>query len=584
MTSRHWGYWLFGLGAGACIALGAGQGVAGADPNGGDTGGTGDTASSRSVDSGPSRDAKADRAERRAARKAARADDDAATAPESTKPRNRATARSAATSTDADTGPAKRQRLLTLRTTDTGDSESEPPVVAQVEAAGTVTGVRTGRAKLDIPVGEKDLKTRADWYFPTQSDGSVDATGVIYLQHGFMGRKFFYSALAKDLSQQTNSIVVVPNIPSFPSLRCGGCWLNGTQTQQAVADLFLGDENELLTSAAAAGFTGDLPKDFVLTGHSAGGGLAAAAGGYYEADPDNGGDLRGVVMFDGFAYKNVVPDALTRLGDIPVYQIAAPPQAGNLFGATTKELVAARPGQFVGVTLAGGSHVDSLLGGNPVIDLLSQLVTRFSAPGDTAAVYTLASGWIKDLYQGLGPADGTGIYGAPDQYIVLGDTSAIVLAPPPSVDVDSYLGTWYEVGSVKQFFSIGLVNTKAVYGRNPDGSISVANSGNYFVDNGPESTIQGTALPVDDTNSKLKVTFFGKPNANPPGNYWIVDLDPDYQWAIVTNPTGLSGFLLSRTPVVSEDFYRELLARASVYGVKARITPTRQPGAVTTAL
>lgn len=590
MTSRHWGYWFFAAGAGACIALGAGHGVAAADSDSD----TGDSAPARSSDTGPARDAPAGTTEKKDKspdREVSRADDDPAAAPTSTRPRGRAKLHDTVTDIDTGTGrkAGNRHRLFTLRDTDTRDETREsaavePPVVAQVEAANTVSGVRTGSARLDIPVGEKTLKTRADWYFPTQSGGSVDATGVIYLQHGFMGRKFFYSSLAKDLSQQTNSIVVVPNIPSFPSLRCGGCWLNGVQTQQAVADLFLGSENELLTSAVAAGFTGDLPEDFVLTGHSAGGGLAAAAGGYYEDDPDNGGNLRGVVMFDGFAFKNVVPEALTRLGDIPVYQIAAPPQAGNLFGATTKELVTARPGQFVGVTLAGGSHVDSLLGGNLVIDLLSQLVTRFSAPGNTAAVYTLASGWINDLYQGLGPADGAGIYGAPDQYLVLGDTSAVVLSPPPDVDVESYLGTWYEVGSVKQFFSIGLVNTKAVYGLNSDDSISVANSGNYFFDNGPESTIQGTALPVDSTNNKLKVTFFGRPNANPPGNYWIVDLDPDYQWAIVTDPTGLSGFLLSRTPVVSDEFYRELLARASVYGVKARITPTRQPGAVTTAL
>ncbi len=587
MTSRHWGYWFFAAGAGACIALGAGHGVAAADSD------TGDSAPARSSDPGPARTERDTSTEKTVSKTVARQDADPAAAPTSTKPRGRAKLRDTDTDADTDTDSTagERHRLFTLRTAekDAPDSRedtenTEPPVVARAEATNTVTGVRTGRATLDIPVGEKELKTRADWYFPTQADGSVDATGVLYLQHGFMGRKFFYSALAKDLSQQTNSIVVVPNIPSFPSLRCGGCWLNGTQTQQAVADLFLGDENELLASAVAAGYTGDLPEDFVLTGHSAGGGLAAAAGGYYEADPGNAGNLRGVVMFDGFAYKNVIPEALTRLGDIPVYQIAAPPQAGNLFGVTTKELVAARAGQFVGVTLAGGSHVDSLLGGNPVIDLLSQLVTRFSAPGDTAAVYTLASGWINDLYQGLGPADGTGIYGAPDQYIVLGDTSAVVLAPPPVVDVSSYLGTWYEVGSVKQFFSIGLVNTTAVYGLNPDGSISVANSGNYFVADGPKSTIRGTALPVDSTNSKLKVTFFGTPNADPPGNYWIVDLDPDYQWAIVSDPTGLSGFLLSRTPVVSDEFYRELLARASVYGVKARITPTRQPGAVTTAL
>ncbi len=79
----------------------------------------------------------------------------------------------------------------------------------------------------------------------------------------------------------------------------------------------------------------------------------------------------------------------------------------------------------------------------------------------------------------------------------------------PSVDVDRYLGTWYEVGSVKQFFSLGLVNTKAEYSLNTDGSIKVVNSGNYFFDRGPKSSINGAALPVDDTNAKLNVASSG---------------------------------------------------------------------------
>ena len=617
MTSRHWGYWFFAAGAGAWIALSAGHGVAAAEP---DTGG--DDSTSRSADTDtdttrPARDASSDESAGRQS--------DPASAPASTRDDESDAA-------EEPTTRVKHHRLFTLRhpAEDTADETAEDPAprkstdhrrspgplatvalnvmsaltkpqrpehmdsasdTAKVEtlsapAPEAVTGVRTGRATLDIPIGDKELTTRADWYFPTQADGSVAATGLIYLQHGFMGRSFFYSALAKNLSQQTNSIVVSPNLPSFPSLRCGGCWINGVPTQQGVAALFQGDEDELTASAVAAGFIGVLPTDFVLTGHSAGGGLAAAAAGYYAEDPNKGGTLRGVVMFDGFAFGGVVPDALTRLDEayIPVYQIAAPPQLGNLFGATTKELVAARPDRFVGVTLANGSHVDSLIGGNPLVDFFSQLVTRFSPPGNTAAVYTLADGWINDLFAGLGPVDGNGIYGVPDQYIVMGDTAAVVLSPPPVVDVDSYLGTWYEVGSVKQFFSIGLVNTKAVYSLNPDGSIKVQNSGNYFFNNGPQSTIEGAAVPVDPSNNKLNVSFFGKPRANPPGNYWIVDLDPDYQWAIVSDPTGISGFLLTRDQTVSDAFYQQLLDRASVYGVRGRITPTRQPSAGTTTV
>ena len=456
---------------------------------------------------------------------------------------------------------------------------------ANPAGSATVTGVQTGHAKLTIPLDD-GYTTPADWYFPTQADGSVSASGVIWLQHGFLNKKSFVSALATTLSQDTNSIVVAPNVASFP-WRCAGCWLNGAELQQAVATMFLDDRAALNSSAMAAGLMGTLPEDFVLSGQSAGGGFATAVGGYYASDPVNDGSLRGVVMFDGFSFGGVVANALQSLDDpyIPVYQVAAPPQLWNSFGATTTELVDARPDQFVGATLARGSHADALLGGNPLIDFFAQLVTKFSPPGNTAATHTLSTGWINDMYQGLGPADGNGIYGEPDQYIVMGDTAAVVLSPPPVVDVDRYLGTWYEVGSVKQFFSIGLVNTKAVYSLNTDGSIKVENSGNYFFNNGPESKIVGSALPVDPDNNKLNVSFLFPATAHPPGNYWIVDLSPDYDgpngWAIVSDPTGFTGFLLSRDPIVSDQLYQELLDRASVKGVRGWITRTRQPGAAT---
>ncbi|CAA0134485.1 Outer membrane lipoprotein Blc [Mycolicibacterium vanbaalenii] len=662
MTSTRWALWLGTFGAGACIALGAGHGVAAADTDSSDSGGspsgsTGQESSQTSRDSSDKRDdtkgdtdadtedgtedaedtsadpasvpssakrsdeakeeAESDRTitlDREAAESeeaeedtAAEEADTAASDPDATTTVKRSAASepavesaipSAHESSVDTTAPVVAEPVVapastTTQTSTTADASpsSDPVTTAAPDSttaeagplaasAGTVTGVQTGRAKLTIPVGTNGYTTRADWYLPTQADGSVSATGVMWLQHGFLGNKLFVSALAQRLSQQTNSIVVAPNISSFP-LSCSACWLNGVPMQQAVASMFLADRASLNASALAAGFQGTLPENFILSGQSAGGGFAAAAGGYYATDPGNDDSLRGVVMFDGFAWNGVVTDALERLDtlDIPVYQVAAPPQPWNSNGATTAELVAARPGQFVGAILAGGSHYDSLIGANPLIDFFGQLVTGFSPPGNTEAVYTLATGWINDMYLGLGPSDGTGIYGAPDEYIVMGDTAAIVLGPPPVVDIDRYLGTWYEVGSVKQFFSIGLVNTTAVYSPNPDGSIKVENSGNYFFNNGPQSTITGVALPVDSTNNKLSVRFFGSASANPPGNYWIVDLDPDYQWAVVSDPTGFSGFLLSRTRTVSDALYQELLDRASVKGVKGRITPTRQPAA-----
>ena len=449
-------------------------------------------------------------------------------------------------------------------------------------AINGVSGVEVGSSSLSIPVGTGTYTGAADWYFPTQADGTVQAQGVMLLQHGFLGSNFWYSGLAQDLAQRTNSIVVVPNIPSFPFFTCGGCTLSDVSMQQGVAALFA-DPNRvsLNASALAAGYHGALPQQFILTGHSAGGGLATAAGGFYrEAIGSGTNDLLGVVMFDGVSSNGTFADALTKLEGTPVYQIAAPPQPWNANGQTTDDLVALRPGQFVGDVLANGSHVDSLIGGNPTIDFFSQLFIRRSPAGNTQAVYTLATGWINDFYAGKGPADPTyGIYGTPDQYLVLGPAAGVVLGPAPVVDLNDYLGTWYEVGSIKQFFSLGLVNTTAFYRLNTDGSIGVENSGNYFFNDGPKVTIVGAALPVDPGNDKLNVTFFGPASATPPGNYWIVDLAPDYSWAIVSDSTGGSGFLLSRTRTVSDALYQELLNRASAQGVADRITRTGQPAA-----
>ena len=146
-----------------------------------------------------------------------------------------------------------------------------------------------------------------------------------------------------------------------------------------------------------------------------------------------------------------------------------------------------------------------------------------------------------------------------------------------SVDVSRYLGTWYELGSVKQFFSVGLVNTKAQYSLRPDGNIRVQNSGNYFAANGPRSEIVGSAVPVDASNARLNVSFTGSYSTEGLGNYWIVDLDEDYQWAVVSDPTGNSCFILSRTKFISDELRADLLARAAAKGVNiTNVTDTPQ--------
>ena len=144
------------------------------------------------------------------------------------------------------------------------------------------------------------------------------------------------------------------------------------------------------------------------------------------------------------------------------------------------------------------------------------------------------------------------------------------------VDPAQYAGTYYEQGSVKQFFSVGLVNTKAVYTVKPDGTLGVQNSGNYFFKRGPKSSIRGSAVPVNADNTALNVGFGGTPPSNPPGNYVILDRAPDYSWVIVSDPSGRSGYILTRSQTIDAQTYAQLLARSRELGVTGRITPTRQ--------
>ena len=146
-----------------------------------------------------------------------------------------------------------------------------------------------------------------------------------------------------------------------------------------------------------------------------------------------------------------------------------------------------------------------------------------------------------------------------------------------SVDVSRYLGTWYELGSVKQFFSVGLVNSKAEYSLRPDGNIRVENTGNYFAANGPVARIVGSAFPVDASNARLNVSFSGSNSSTGVGNYWIVDLDPEYRWAIVSDPAGNTGFILTRTRTVSDATRSELKRLAVQAGIDVdRMTDTPQ--------
>jgi len=144
-----------------------------------------------------------------------------------------------------------------------------------------------------------------------------------------------------------------------------------------------------------------------------------------------------------------------------------------------------------------------------------------------------------------------------------------------SVDLQRYLGTWYEIATIPARFQKGCVGVTATYTSRPDGKIGVLNRCRKLTLDGEEKSISGKAWVTDPkTNAKLKVQFFWPLR----GAYWIIELDPDYQYAVVGHPGRNYLWILSRRPQMDEALYATLLERIAAHGYDvSRIVKTLQP-------
>lgn len=147
------------------------------------------------------------------------------------------------------------------------------------------------------------------------------------------------------------------------------------------------------------------------------------------------------------------------------------------------------------------------------------------------------------------------------------------------LDVGRYMGRWYEIACFpSRFQPKDGVNTRATYTLRDDGTIHVLNE---TWTGGKRGFIEGTAYKTDPNSdeAKLKVKFYVPPFLPiipVVGDYWVLSLDADYQYALVGQPSRSYLWVLCRQPHLDDEIYNKLLDKAKEEGYdvsKLRKTP-----------
>jgi apolipoprotein D and lipocalin family protein len=141
-------------------------------------------------------------------------------------------------------------------------------------------------------------------------------------------------------------------------------------------------------------------------------------------------------------------------------------------------------------------------------------------------------------------------------FVVLSLVGCNTENPPTTVefvDLQRYVGTWYEIAKIPNRFQKQCVrNTTAHYASRTDGRLDVTNR--CITEDNILDEASGIARIVDpETNAKLEVSFVNLLGLQLFwGDYWIIALDEDYQTVIVGTPNRKYGWILSRTPSIDD--------------------------------
>lgn len=148
--------------------------------------------------------------------------------------------------------------------------------------------------------------------------------------------------------------------------------------------------------------------------------------------------------------------------------------------------------------------------------------------------------------------------------------------PVEAVDINRYVGRWFEIARFPAFFQRKCAkNALAEYSLAPNGKLRIENR--CTTERGRIIRARGSARPVDRSGAKFKVKFFP---LMPAADYWIIDLDTEYRWAVVSEPQRRFLWILSRTPGLDGATLEDILQRLRGQGYDVeRLVLSRQDGA-----